>query len=54
MSTPKPVPVRIPAEMVARLDALRGLIPREPYVRALLEKAIEAEEKAAKRGGRRR
>jgi hypothetical protein len=48
---PKAVPVRIPGEMVARIDALKDpLIPREAYVRYLLEKALKAEErKVAKR-----
>jgi hypothetical protein len=47
----KAVPVRIPPEMVARIDALKDpLVPREPYVRALLDRALKAEErKAAKR-----
>lgn len=45
---PKAVPVRIPAEMVARIDALKGeLVPREAYVRHLLEKALKAEERRA-------
>ena len=43
---PKPVPVRIPPEMVARLDALRGdLVSREAFVRILLDKALAAEER---------
>jgi hypothetical protein len=47
----KPVPVRIPAAMVARLDALRGdILSREAYVRLLLDRALAAEErKQAKR-----
>ena len=46
----KPVPVRIPPELVERIDALRDLVPREAYVRRLLERAVAAEErKAAKR-----
>jgi hypothetical protein len=47
----KPVPVRIPPAMVKRIDDLKGdLVPREAYVRHLLEKALSAEErKAAKR-----
>ena len=46
--TPKAVPVRIPPEMVARIDRLRGLVPRETYIKAvLLEPAIEAAEKKA-------
>lgn len=51
MASAKPVPVRIPAEMVARIDAVKGpLVPRERYVRELLERALRAEErKAAKR-----
>ncbi len=50
MTTTKPVPVRIPPAMVERIDALRGLVPREAYVRDLLDKALKAlERKAAKR-----
>jgi hypothetical protein len=47
----KAVPVRVPPDLVARIDALKGeLVPREAYVRVLLTKAVEAEErKAAKR-----
>ena len=41
----KPLPVRITPELVARIDALRGLAPREAYVRYLLDKAITAEER---------
>ena len=47
MTTIKPVPVRITPELVARIDALRGLVPREPYVRDLLDKALKAEERKA-------
>jgi hypothetical protein len=47
---PKAVPVRIPAEMVARIDAVKGeLVPREAYVRHLLDNALEAEERKAKK-----
>jgi hypothetical protein len=36
--------------MVARIDRLRDLAPREAYVRRLLDRALTAEErKAAKR-----
>jgi hypothetical protein len=45
----KPVPVRIPPEMVARIDRLRDLAPREAYVRRLLDRALAAEERKAKR-----
>jgi hypothetical protein len=52
-SAPKPnhIPVRIPLDMIARIDRLRDpLIPREAYVRHLLDKALKAEErKGAKR-----
>lgn len=41
----KPVPVRIPPEMVARIDRLRGLVPRETYVRDLLDKALKTQER---------
>jgi hypothetical protein len=46
----KSVPVRVPPDLVARIDAARGLVPREPYVRDLLDKALRAEER---KGGRR-
>ncbi len=50
MVQPKSLPVRIPAELVERIDRLRGLVARERYVRHLLEKAVKAEErKQAKR-----
>ena len=51
MDKPKPLPVRIPAEMVARIDKLRpDLVPREAFVRKLLDQVLSAEErKAAKR-----
>lgn len=43
---PKAVPVRLPAEMVARVDKLRDpLIPREAYVRDLIDKALTARER---------
>jgi predicted DNA-binding protein len=48
MAASKPVPVRIPAEMVKRIDALKDpLVPREAYVRALLDKALTVEERQA-------
>ena len=44
----KALPVRIPLEMVARIDKLRGLVPRETYIREhLLEQAIQREERKA-------
>jgi hypothetical protein len=46
-ANPKPVPVRIPPEMVARIDRLRGLVPREAYVRAVLDNALKAQERKA-------
>jgi hypothetical protein len=48
-SPPKPVPVRIPPEMVARIDRLRGLVPREAYVRDLLGKALKRQERKARK-----
>ena len=43
---PKAVPIRLPAEMVARVDKLRDpLVPREPFVRDLLDKALTARER---------
>ena len=55
MPTTKPSPksllVRVPYPLVDRIDALRGLVPRERYIRHLLEQAITAEERKAKKGG---
>jgi hypothetical protein len=45
----KSLPVRIPAELVERIDRLRGLVPRERYVRHLLDKAARSEERRAKK-----
>ena len=47
----KPLPIRIPAEMVNRIDksSVPHLAPREAYVRELLDKALRAEERAAER-----
>ena len=42
----KPVPVKLDADLVARIDRARDpLIPRTAYVRYLLDKALSAEEK---------
>lgn len=51
MTEGKPLPVRISADQVKRIDKLRGMVARERYVRHLLERALKAEErrKAAKR-----
>jgi hypothetical protein len=49
MPPTKPVPIRVPPELVARIDVLRGLVPRETYVRDLLGRAVTAEERKAKR-----
>jgi len=45
----KPLPVRIPPEMVARIDRLRGLVPRETYVRDLLDRALRRQERRARK-----
>jgi len=37
--------VRIPGALSARVDQLRGDVPRERYIRRLLERAVEAEER---------
>lgn len=51
---PKSLLVRIDHALVDRVDALRGpLVPREPFIRQLLTQAVEAEEKAAKKRGKR-
>jgi hypothetical protein len=48
----KPFPVRIDPDQLRRIDRLRGLVPRQAYIReVLLEKAIKVEEKKA--GGQR-
>lgn len=33
-------PVRIPLDMIERVDEHRGLIPRETFIRDLLDKAL--------------
>ena len=44
----KALPVRIPADMVARIDALKDpLIPQAAHVRHLLEQALKAAERKA-------
>ena len=45
----KPVPVRIPAGMLARVDRLHVPVPCEAYARWLLDRALTAEEKAQER-----
>jgi hypothetical protein len=47
----RPVPVRLPPELVDRIDSLRGLVPREPWVRDVLGRAVEQLEQ--ERGGER-
>ena len=45
---PRPVPVRLPPELVERLDRLRNrsvYASREAFVRYLLDKALAAEER---------
>ena len=47
--TPK-THIRIDREQIERIDALRGMVARERYIRWLLDKALKAEErKAAKK-----
>ena len=48
----KPVPVRIPAGMMARVDQLRVPVPCEAYLRWLLDRASTAKERARERGER--
>jgi predicted DNA-binding protein len=44
------VMIRIPRELAARIDNLRhATVPRETYVRDLLDKALAAEERKAER-----
>jgi len=48
--TEKPLPIRVDRSQVKRIDRLRGLVPRERYVRDLLDKALTTRErKEAKR-----
>jgi hypothetical protein len=44
--TPKQVAIRLTAEQVARIDRLRDLAPREPFVRRLVDEALATREKA--------
>jgi predicted DNA-binding protein len=41
--------VRVPDELIERIDALRGLIPRETYIRQVLLEVIEQLEQDAKK-----
>ena len=50
----KPVPVRIPAGMLARVDQLHVPVPCKAYVRWLLDGAMTAEGKAQERKARKR
>ena len=36
----KPLPVRISPELLDRVDAVRGMVPRETYIRHLLGLAL--------------
>jgi hypothetical protein len=50
----RPLPVRISAEQIERADRLRGLVPRERYIRHLLDRALDqAEERDRDREGAR-
>jgi len=49
----KPLPVRIPRDLIDRIDRLRGLVPRETYVRDLLERVIAGEERKAAKAAKR-
>jgi predicted DNA binding CopG/RHH family protein len=40
-----PVNVRVPPELLTRIDALRGMVPRERFIRHLLDQALSAQEK---------
>jgi hypothetical protein len=48
-SKDKPLPVRLPRDLVERIDEIRGMAPRETFVRYLLDKALTSEERKAKR-----
>ncbi|WP_205697474.1 hypothetical protein [Conexibacter sp. SYSU D00693] len=41
--------VRIPVDMADRVDAVRGLIPRETFIRDLLDKALRTLEEQSGR-----
>jgi predicted DNA-binding protein len=46
--------VRIPDDLIDRIDELRGLVPRETYVRSILSEKVEELEKALKPTPKRR
>ncbi len=46
---PKPLPIRVDRDQIDRIDRLRGLVPRERYVRDLMDKALKAQERKAAR-----
>jgi metal-responsive CopG/Arc/MetJ family transcriptional regulator len=45
----KRVTVRIPAELSDRVDRVRGLIPRDAFIRDVVERAVSALEQERKR-----
>lgn len=49
----KPIPVRIPPELLDRIDAIRPrLVPREAFVRDLLARALDLAEAGKLETGR--
>jgi len=42
-------PVRIPLDMIKRVDAVRGVIPRETFIRDLVDKGLRNIEEQARR-----
>jgi hypothetical protein len=44
-----PLMVRIPADLVERIDAIRDLVPRETYIRRMLDDALKQHPKTTKR-----
>ena len=41
MTTQADVHIRMPQELLDRIDAHRGLLPRNPWIKAVMAKAIE-------------
>jgi hypothetical protein len=43
--TPDWLQVRVPGDMIERIDDLRGLVPREAYIREMLDEVVSERER---------
>lgn len=47
---PAPIMVRVPVGLCKRIDRLRGLAPREAYIRQMLDQACRSIEEGSQKG----